>query len=36
MFTPNHTEPDSPEEISDLEWEIRTGRVWTAPVHEML
>lgn len=36
MFTPNHTEPNQPEEISDLEWEIRTGRVRTAPLHEML
>jgi len=25
MFTPNHT-PEPPGEISDLEWEIRTGR----------
>ena len=35
MFTPN-TEPDPPEEISDLEWEIRTGRDRAASVHEML
>ncbi|KIJ64103.1 hypothetical protein HYDPIDRAFT_175797 [Hydnomerulius pinastri MD-312] len=26
MFTPNDHEPNGPEEISDQEWEIRTGR----------
>ncbi|KAG6376602.1 hypothetical protein JVT61DRAFT_1584 [Boletus reticuloceps] len=25
-FTPNHDEPSPPEQIPDLEWEIRTGR----------
>ena len=35
-FTPNYAGPDPPEAISDLEWEIRTGRARPASVREVL
>jgi hypothetical protein len=35
MFTPNNHEPNGSEEISDQEWEIRTGTVWVVFLPEM-